>query len=152
MLGVVTRLAGGGSVDGVASGSVDGTGSAAMYDSPSGVAISSSGTVYVVDRYNNRIRMISPAGTHYEHSEIQTTMVMSSVCYCSFVSGVVTTFVGGGDAEGVNSGAADGVGVSALFSEPLGIGMNSSGSIIVSDSGNNLIRMISPTGLKYELY
>ena len=62
-LGIVTRLAGGGSVGGVASGSIDGAGSAAMFYYPSGVAVSSLGTLYVADHYNNLIRMISPSGT-----------------------------------------------------------------------------------------
>ena len=63
MLGDVTRLAGGGSAGGVAAGSVDGTGSAARFSIPTGVAVSTSGTVYVGDNGNNLIRMISPTGT-----------------------------------------------------------------------------------------
>ena len=63
MLGVVTRLAGGGSASGTASGSVDGTGSAALFNSPCSVAVSTSGTFYVVDQGNHLIRMISPTGT-----------------------------------------------------------------------------------------
>ena len=63
MLGDVTRLAGGGSAGGVGTGSVDGTGSAALFNSPRGIALSTSGTVYVADRTNNLIRMISPTGT-----------------------------------------------------------------------------------------
>ena len=62
ILGVVTRLAGGGSGGGVASGSIDGTSSAAMFNYPFSVAVSSSGTVYVADTYNHLIRMISPTG------------------------------------------------------------------------------------------
>ena len=63
MLGDVTRLAGGGSAGGAATGSVDGTGSAAMFNNPRGMAISTSGTVYVADCDNHLIRMISPTGT-----------------------------------------------------------------------------------------
>ena len=61
-VGVVTRLAGGGSATGVASGSVDGTGSAAKFNGPLGIAVSSSGTIYVADQNNNLIRMISSTG------------------------------------------------------------------------------------------
>ena len=57
---MVTRLAGGGST-GVAGGSVDGTGSAATFNYPIGIAVSTLGTVYVGDM-NNLIRTISPAG------------------------------------------------------------------------------------------
>ena len=63
MLGDVTRLAGGGSAGGVAAGSEDGTGSAARFSHPKGVAVSTSGTVYVGDYANHLIRMISPTGT-----------------------------------------------------------------------------------------
>ena len=58
----MTRLAGGGSAGGVASGSVDGTGSAATFNNPYGLAVSTSGTIYVADHYNHLIRMISPTG------------------------------------------------------------------------------------------
>ena len=61
-IGVVTRLAGGGSAGGVSFGSVDGTGSAATFIYPLGVAVSTLGTIYVADYYNNLIRMISPTG------------------------------------------------------------------------------------------
>ena len=59
----MTRLAGGGSAGGVASGSVDGTGSAALFNHPRGISVSSSGIVYVADSWNHIIRMISPTGT-----------------------------------------------------------------------------------------
>ena len=55
----MTTLAGAG---GNVSGSIDGTGSAAMFNFPSGVAVSTSGIVYVADKGNNRVRMISPTG------------------------------------------------------------------------------------------
>ena len=55
---MVTRLAGGGSAGGVASGSVDGTGSAAKFWYPFGIAVSTSGTVYVADQNNQLVRMI----------------------------------------------------------------------------------------------
>ena len=62
LVGVVTRLAGGGSAAGVASGSDDGTGSAAKFYNPRCIAVSTSGTVYVADSSNHLIRVISPTG------------------------------------------------------------------------------------------
>ena len=61
-IGVVTRLAGGGSAGGVSAGSVDGTGSAARFANPHCLAVSTSGTIYVADQYNHLVRMISSTG------------------------------------------------------------------------------------------
>ncbi len=41
---------------------------------------------------------------------------------------------------------ADGQGTSARFSLPSGVGVDSSGNVYVADSGNSLIRKISPSG------
>ena len=68
VLGVFTRLAGGGSAGGAASGSIDGTGSAAMFNNPVGVTVSTLGTVYVSDTDNNLVKMISPTGTQIAHA------------------------------------------------------------------------------------
>ena len=51
--GVVTTLAGSGTA-----GFADGTGNAAQFNSPAGVTVDSSGTVYVGDLNNHRIRKI----------------------------------------------------------------------------------------------
>jgi uncharacterized repeat protein (TIGR01451 family) len=55
--GVVTTLAGVAGSDGIA----DGMGSAARFLSPTGIAIASSGTIYVADTYNHEIRNGVPA-------------------------------------------------------------------------------------------
>jgi len=56
--GVVTTLAG----TAGAPGSADGTGTAATFDGPEGLAIDSAGNLVVVDRRNNTIRKVTPAG------------------------------------------------------------------------------------------
>ena len=73
---MVTTLAGGGSAGGVASGSIDGTGSGAKFNRPFGVAISTSGTVYVTEYGNNLIRMISPTGTIIAVINMLTTVLL----------------------------------------------------------------------------
>ena len=55
--GDVTTLAGAGT-----SGSADAIGTAATFSNPAGVAVDSSGTVYVADPFNHKIRKITSAG------------------------------------------------------------------------------------------
>jgi prepilin-type N-terminal cleavage/methylation domain-containing protein len=104
---VVTTLAGSG-----AAGYADGTGIRAIFNNPTGVAVDSSGTVYVADSGNNRIRKITPAG-------------------------VVTTLAGSGAA-----GYADGTGTSAIFNKPYGIAVDASGALYVTDFNNYRVREI----------
>ncbi|VDA99530.1 hypothetical protein S1OALGB6SA_599, partial [Olavius algarvensis spirochete endosymbiont] len=77
---------------------------------PFGVAVDSSGNVYVGDLYNHRIRKITPAG-------------------------VVSTFAGTGSA-----GHADGTGNTAQFDYPSGVAVDSSGNVFVADFSNHRIR------------
>ena len=55
--GIVTTLAGSG-----VGGFSDGTGESASFNQPQGVAVDSSGNVFVADLYNDRLRRITPAG------------------------------------------------------------------------------------------
>jgi Immunoglobulin I-set domain/NHL repeat len=112
--GVVSTLAG--SAGG--GGSADGTGTNARFNHPTGVAVDSSGNVYVADTLNNTIRKVS-------------------------ASGVVTTVAG---LTGV-SGFQDGVGNGALFNNPSGLAVDLSGNLYLADSGNSVIRKIGPGGV-----
>ncbi len=58
--GFVTTLAGTSS-----SGYADGQGIYAIFNTPYGIAVDSTGVVYVADSNNHRIRLISPTGAYY---------------------------------------------------------------------------------------
>jgi sugar lactone lactonase YvrE len=107
--GTMTTFAGGVGM----SGYVNDTGTAARFDALWGIAVDSSGNVYVADAGNHLIRKISPAG-------------------------VVTTLAGTAQVPG----SADGAGVAASFRSPLGIDVDGSGNVYVSDYGNHTIRRI----------
>ena len=96
-------------------GSADGSGTSALFNNPSALAIDSAGNLYVADADNRTIREISP-------------------------SGAVTTLAG----EPGVSGDANGMGSAALFLNPLGLAVGSSGNVFVAD--NDAIREVSPSG------
>ena len=98
-------------------GSADGLGAAARFATPYGMTLDYAGNLQVVDSNNNTIRTVTPAGQ------------------VSTLAGTAGT-----------SGAADGVGAAARFSNPNFIVMNTSGTFLVTDSTNNTIRMITPDG------
>ena len=98
-------------------GSANGTGGAARFYQPYSVTLDRAGNVFVVDGANYTIRKITPAG-------------------------VVTTFAG----VARKSGSTDGTGAVALFSNPKGIAIDRSDNLYVADTGNNTIRVITPSG------
>lgn len=98
-------------------GSGDGTGIAADFNTPFGVAVDASGNVYVADYGNHLIRKINSAG-------------------------LVTTLAGTGVV-----GSANGPATAAQFFNPEGIAVDSSGNVFAGDSGNHLIRKITPDGM-----
>jgi sugar lactone lactonase YvrE len=98
-------------------GSNDGASTAARFSNPTRVAVDNGGNVYVTDTGNSTIRKISSTG-------------------------VVTTIAG---QPGV-CGSKDGNGTQALFCNPKGIALDNSGNLLVTDTKNNTIRKISPSG------
>jgi len=97
-------------------GFADGVDTVARFDLPEALAIDAAGNIYVADAGNDAIRKITPDGT-------------------------VSTLAGNG-----SPGKANGSGKSASFNSPFGIAVDGSGNVYVADSGNNLIRKVTPDG------
>jgi glucose/arabinose dehydrogenase len=111
--GVVTTLAGNGTP-----AFADGTGTAARFNTPHAVAVLPNGNIVVADYNNHRIRLVTPEG-------------------------VVTTVAGDG-----NSAFADGTGTNARVNGPFGIATFQNGNILVVDTFNHRIRIITmPSGV-----
>ena len=104
-------------------GSADGTNSAARFHGPEGLAVDSSGNLYVADLVNCTIRKVSPAGTNW----------------------VVTTLAG----LAGTSGYMDGTNSAARFGWPQGAAVDLAGNIYESDQGINAIRKLTPVGTNW---
>jgi sugar lactone lactonase YvrE len=88
-------------------------------NNPQGIGVDSFGNVYVADTANNMIREI--------------TVSTSPVSMIVF-------------AGQETAGYVDATGVAAQFSQPWGIAVDKSNNVYVGDTGNGVIRIISPSG------
>ncbi len=111
--GKVTTLAGTAGTP----GSTDGFGAAALFSSPSAIAVDASGNLYVADTGNHTIRKITPAGA-------------------------VSTLAG----RAGSPGSLDGNGSVARFNGPAGIAVDTDGTVYVADTNNHTIRSVAQDG------
>ncbi len=161
--GVVTTLAG------LAGnpGAVDGAGNTARFNYPTGVAVDSSSTIYVADSFNHAIRRIisgtvstyagslgvrgntdSPARFAYPNS---LAVDSSGNVYVADSFNQTIRKITGGSVSTIAGvagtiGSSDGTGSGALFNQPSGVVVDSSGNIYVADTGANTIRKITSGG------
>lgn len=98
-------------------GSGDGTGSGARFNGAEGVAYDGHGNLFVAERGGSIIRKVTALG-------------------------VVTTVAGSAGQDG----SADGAGNAARFRNPTRLTIDGGGNLYVTDTGNSLIRKISPAG------
>jgi sugar lactone lactonase YvrE len=99
-------------------GSSNGLGNSALFNLPTGLAVDTSGNIYMTDTANSTIRKITPGG-------------------------VVTTLAGLAGMAGLQ----DGTGSGAFFNMPKGLTVDISGNVWVADTGNAAIRKITPAGV-----
>ena len=101
-----------------------GIGSGVLLSGPRGVAVDSSGSVYISDTGNNRICKIDTGGSF-------TTLAGSA----SFNGPLVYSY-----------GFINGQGTEASFNGPSGLCVDIKGNIFVTDTNNNAIRRVTPSG------
>src|SRR5438094_8027898 len=105
--GTVSTVAGNGQ-----SGFANGRASDARFNNPTGLIVAADGSVYVADRNNQRLRVISPAGE-------------------------ATTIARDG-----TEGFQDGAGPAAKFNRPIDIVLIPDGSLVVSEENNHRLRKV----------
>src|SRR6266850_1210316 len=163
--GRVFTVAGGGH------GFVDGVGEAARFSTPSGLVIDTTGTLVVADKGNNAIRRVTPDGrvTTYAGDGVagdrdgpgpyarfngpigvavdRAGRVIVADTYNDRIraidrDGTVSTLAGS-----TGPGWADGPATEARFHTPSGVVVGSSGHIFVTDTANDVVRIIDTTGM-----
>jgi sugar lactone lactonase YvrE len=124
--GIITTVAGNGSVNGGFSGD-GGAATAAQLEGPYGVALDSAGNLYIADSANNRIRKVA-AG-----------------------SGIITTVAGSAFSGFSGDGGAA---TAAGLSDPLGVALDSAGNLYIAHAyrirkvatGNGIITTVAGNG------
>ena len=109
--GVITTVAGGGTVMGDGGPAIN-----AIVDLPVGVAVDSSGNMYIADLGYQRIRKVT-------------------------TDGIINTIAGNGTAGYTGDG---GFATSATMNQPVGVAVDSAGNVYVAEQTNNVVRLLRP--------
>jgi sugar lactone lactonase YvrE len=110
--GIITTVAGGATSGFAGDG---GPAASALLNTPVGLAIDSSGNIFIADLGNNRIRRID------------------------YSSGIISTVAGNGVAAFAGDG---GLATSASLNSPTGVAVDASGNLYIADMLNNAIRRV----------
>lgn len=114
--GIISTIAG----TGVAGYSIDGgQATAAKLNNPMGMAMDKAGNIFFADRFNNRIRKITPAG-------------------------IISTYIGDGSYTTTGDG---GLATAATCGWPAAVAFDTSGNMYIADEGGERIRKINTAGI-----
>jgi sugar lactone lactonase YvrE len=117
--GILSLVAGTGALGSQGPSGDGGLATAATLSIPLGLAFDASGNLYIADAGANRIRVVN-------------------------TKGIISTFAGNGN----NSNSGDGgPAASASLYSPSAIAFDSHGDLLIADTGNHEIRMVSPAGI-----
>lgn len=166
--GIITTYAG-------TTGGLSGDGgpaTAAQLRSPDGLCVDMAGNLYVADRYNYRLRKITPAGIISTHAGTVSGFSgdggpatdarfseLSHVCMDSYgnlyisdfhnarirkitPSGIISTFAGGGSSSGSGIPAT-----AASLNDTWGIAIDQYNNIYIPDRGNNRVCKVNGLGI-----
>ena len=114
--GIISIFAGGGTAAGNDGFGDGGAATSSQLTNPAGVALDSTGNVYIADAGNNLIRRVDIA------------------------SGIITAVAGNGGSGYSGDG---GLATAATLSSPQGVWIDAANNVYVSDFGNNAIRQVS---------
>lgn len=138
---IITTLAGSAGI----SGNVNATGTSSQFSYPSGIALDTSGNLYIADYGNSSIRKVTPAGvvtspyTQFSSPNAIAADGSNNLYVADPGSNTIRKIV-------ISSGTVTTLASSTVFNSPEGIAVDSSGNIYVADTGNNIIRKITSGG------
>lgn len=142
-------------------GYADGIGTASRFDNPHGIALDSSGNIYVADSVNNKIRKITPTGLVSTLAGSSQGFADGSGSNAQFDYPTALAVDSSGNIfvaeqsdkirkitpSGIVSTFANGSTSSTKFTLPWGLTIDSSGNVFVADSINHRIVKINSSGV-----
>lgn len=119
--GAITTVAGNGMAGYAGDG---GPAVSARLNFPAGIAADKSGNIFIADTYNNRVRYVESSSGH--------------------ISNVAGNGYFGYLGDGIGAGYAQ-------MKHPLGVALDTSGNIYITDTGNNCVRQVRSNGFIYTI-
>ena len=151
-------------------GSRNGAARYAAFDSPTGMAVSDDGTIYIADTGNHSIRSVNEEGVVTTYAGGEEGCALGSLDEARFseptglcwangtlyvadsgnhrvvaISGGTVTLVAGAEQTGdaaYEGGYLDGPAADACFASPQGVAVAQDGTVYIADTGNGAVRML----------